>query len=322
MAQGEVNETMNNHSKVITVSLNPSIDLTLWTDGLDPDKVNRIVDETRVVAGKGINVSRVIESFGMETLGIAVVGEENYRAVVEELEREAIRYEFIKIPGEVRENITLRYADSTIKLNRKGPHLSAMMLSALAALIQNKQREGDFVVFSGSLPENTNIQDYLELMMAVRNNGGRIVVDSDMLTLEDYRRVKPYLVKPNIYELQKILRVKSEDIADIVDAAREIRACGVENVLVSIGERGLVLVGEDAVLHASVPRVALKSTVGAGDSALAGYLIGLLKEFGAEESIRLAAACGTDCVRQEHSELAARERVFPLLEQITVDRLI
>ncbi|MCL2488065.1 MAG: 1-phosphofructokinase family hexose kinase [Oscillospiraceae bacterium] len=313
---------MNNHSKVITVSLNPSIDLTLWTDGLDPDKVNRIVDETRVVAGKGINVSRVIESFGMETLGIAVVGEENYRAVVEELEREAIRYEFIKIPGEVRENITLRYADSTIKLNRKGPHLSAMMLSALAALIQNKQREGDFVVFSGSLPENTNIQDYLELMMAVRNNGGRIVVDSDMLTLEDYRRVKPYLVKPNIYELQKILRVKSEDIADIVDAAREIRACGVENVLVSIGERGLVLVGEDAVLHASVPRVALKSTVGAGDSALAGYLIGLLKEFGAEESIRLAAACGTDCVRQEHSELAARERVFPLLEQITVDRLI
>lgn len=309
------------HCNIISVTLNPSIDVTLWTDDMDFDATNRVLEEKREVGGKGINVSRVVRSFGLPNLCLAVVGEDNSNEFAGYLDQESMMFELLKVQGAVRENLTIRNGERTMKINRKGPFLSVMMIGALMALIQNRMNPGDIVTFGGSLPENVSVSDYVELMLAVKQAGARVVVDSDLLSLEDYRRVKPWLIKPNIHELRRILPVEDTSPASVVKAARQLREVGVENVMVSLGAEGLVCVTDQCAVFAASPAVEAKSSVGAGDSALAGYIIGVVKEYGVEECARLAAACGTSCAMQEGTELATRETTFELLDKIRVERL-
>lgn len=306
------------HRNIISVTLNPSIDVTLWSDGLYLDKANRVLDESREIGGKGINVSRVVHSFGQETLCLSVAGKDNCREFAGYLESESLRYEFIKIEGAVRENLTLRSDGQTIKLNRKGPSLSAMMMGALMALIQNRIRPGDIVVFAGSLPENVSVNDYVELILAVKKVGVLVAVDSDVLSLEDYKRIAPWLIKPNIHELRHIIEIKGTSIDDIIEAARVLHTEGVENVMVSLGGNGIVCISEDQTIRATVPHVEVKSTVGAGDSSLAGFMVGFVKGFALKECVRLAAACGTSCAMRDGSLLATKETANALLGEIQI----
>ncbi len=309
------------HCNIISVTLNPSIDVTLWTDGMDRDATNRVLEETREAGGKGINVSRVVQTFGMPNLCLSVVGEDNSDEFAGYLEEESIHYELLKVQGAVRENLTLRHADCTMKINRKGPFLSVVMIGALMALIQSRMNEGDIVMFGGSLPENVAVSDYAELIMAVKQAGARVVIDSDLFTLEDYRRISPWLIKPNIHELRRILPVDDDSDEAVLRAARRVQQAGVENVLVSRGADGILCVNDRLAVKATAPEVEAKSTVGAGDSALAGFLIGTVKEYGVEECVRLASACGSACVMQDGTALATRDLAFGLLDRIVVERL-
>ncbi|MBE6768447.1 MAG: 1-phosphofructokinase family hexose kinase [Ruminococcaceae bacterium] len=309
------------HRNIISVTLNPSIDVTLWTDGMDFDATNRVLEEAREAGGKGINVSRVVQNFGMPNLCLSVVGEDNSDEFAGYLEEESIHYELLKVQGAVRENLTLRHADCTMKINRKGPFLSVVMIGALMALIQSRMNEGDIVMFGGSLPENVAVSDYAELIMAVKQAGARVVIDSDLFTLEDYHRISPWLIKPNIHELRRILPVEDDSDEAVLQAACTLQRAGVENVLVSRGADGILCVNSQTAVKANAPAVEAKSTVGAGDSALAGFLIGTVKEYGVEECVRLASACGSACVMQDGTALATRDLAFSLLDGITVERL-
>lgn len=306
---------------ILSVTLNPSIDVTLWTDGLDFDATNRVLKETREVGGKGINVSRVVHSFGLNNLCLAVAGKDNSREFADFLEEDGLHYELLRIDGAVRENLTLRFEENTLKLNRKGPFLSAMMIGALMALITSRMAPGDIVIFAGSLPENVSVRDYVELIIAVKQAGALIVIDSDDLSLEDYCRISPWLIKPNIHEFRRIVEVEGDSLTDVAKAARLLQSRGVEHVLVSMGADGLLCAHADGLVHASSPAVEVKSTVGAGDSALAGFMVGFVKELGVEECVRLAAACGTACAMQEGTAVATREVAFELLDRMQVERL-
>lgn len=306
------------HRRIVTVTLNPSIDVTLWSDGLHPDQANRVLRETREVGGKGINVSRVVHTFGLESLSLAVAGKDNAGEFARFLEQDGLRYELLEVEGAVRENLTLRCDGETLKLNRKGPSLSALMIGALMALIRGRVRPGDIVVFAGSLPENVPVRDYVELIQAVKNTGVLVALDSDVLTLADYRRVSPWLIKPNIHELRHILEVAGPTVADIADAARVLHDGGVENVLVSLGGSGLICLCDQGLLQAAVPPVEVKSTVGAGDSALAGFITGFVKGSDLADCVRLAAACGSAAVMEDGTAVATKEGAAALLGDIQV----
>ena len=179
-------------------------------------------------------------------------------------------------------------------------------------------RPGDIVVFAGSLPENVSVQDYVELILAVKKAGVLVAVDSDLLSLEDYRRISPWLIKPNIHELRHIVDVKGTTIDDVAASARLLRDSGVENVLVSLGGNGLVCIQGDRVVRAAVPRVEVKSTVGAGDSALAGFIVGHVKGYDLPECVRLAASCGTACAMRDGTLLATKETATALRDRVEV----
>ncbi len=303
---------------VYTVTLNPSIDVTLWTNDLDRDAVNHVLDERREAGGKGINVSRVLRSFGVDNLCVALAGEENFTEFTEFLQRAQLRFELMRVGGAVRENLTIRFADQTVKVNRRGQPLSLIFVSTLMTYLETHIRPNDIVVFAGSLPDNLHVQDFLELMLSAKSAGARVVVDSDRLTVADYERLRPWLIKPNIHELQHIVGETLDSKEAIDRAVATLRNVGVENVLLTLGGDGMSLYSEDGVVHAAAPRVEVKSTVGAGDSALAGFLVAIEKGQSLKECVRLACACGTACAMQDGTGVATAKTAEPLVDQIEI----
>lgn len=302
---------------VYTVTLNPSIDVTLWTDGLDADAVNHVVRERREAGGKGINVSRVLHSFGVDNLCITTAGEENRHEFADFLQRDELRFDLLRVDGAVRENLTLRYGDRTVKINRSGQPMSRILLGALMAYLQARVHPADVVVFAGSLPENLEVQDYIELVLCAKNAGALVALDNDCLSLEDYGRIKPWLIKPNIHELQHIVG-KPLTKSTAVDEARTLLSVGVENVLLTLGGDGMVLLSTAETVIADAPSVKVKSTVGAGDSALAGFIVGFVKGYTPTECVRLASACGTACAQRDGTGVATKAAAADCLSAIHV----
>lgn len=303
---------------VYTVTLNPSIDVTLWTDDLDRDAVNHVIDEQREAGGKGINVSRVLRSFGVDNLCVALAGEENFDEFTSFLQRAQLRFELMKVGGAVRENLTIRFSDQTVKVNRRGQPLSLLFVGALMTYLETHIHTGDIVVFAGSLPDSMRVQDYIELMLSAKHAGARVVVDSDCLKVADYERIRPWLIKPNIHELQHIVGETLADRAAVDDAVKTLQAAGVENVLLTLGGDGMVLYNGDAVIRAVSPRIEVKSTVGAGDSSLAGFIVGNEKGYSLADCVRLACACGTACAMQDGTAVATAKTAEPLYTQIEI----
>jgi 1-phosphofructokinase len=306
---------------IITITLNPSIDVTLWTDGLNIDEVNRVVKETREAGGKGINVSRVIKSFGIPTLCMSIIGRENHDEFSDFLKNEQLMYKHIKVDGAVRENLTIRCNGYTLKINRKGPPVSSTVTGELFSLIESCIKPGDIAVFAGSIPENILVEDYIELILAVKQLGALIAVDNDIFSFEQYSRISPWLIKPNIHELRHIVELDGESVDDIANAASKLSANGVENVLVSLGGNGIIYVSKHHALRASVPKVEVKSSVGAGDSALAGFTVSFINNQNIKDCVGLAAACGTASVMQEGTGLATRETAFEILNLVEVKEI-
>jgi len=302
--------------KVVTVTLNPAIDVTLMADSLEDDIANRVTDEMRQVGGKGINVSRVLDSFGIETVCICLTGRNNARKFAEYLEDANLRYDFVEVDGAVRENLMIQCGDKAIKLNRNGPSVSYEIISAVAALIKGHIRGGDVVVFGGSLPENMSVNDYVEMIIAVKSCGVFVAVDSDRLSAADYRRISPWLIKPNIHELKSIVPMADKSLEYAENAAKLLCKCGAENVLVSLGGDGVVYVSETESVRVCVPHVEVKSTVGAGDSMVAGFIAGFLLDYTSEERVRLAAACGTATVMREGTVLTDKKAALEMLDRV------
>ena len=305
---------------IVTVTLNPSIDVTLWVDGLDDDRVNRVQDELRQAGGKGVNVARVTGKFGVRTRCIVMAGRENATELQNYLSSEDFLCELLPVDGAVRENLTLRCGTNTVKINRQGPTLCSKMGAVLPAWLEGRLDANCVAVFAGSLPAGISVGQYGDMMVAAKKVGARVAVDTDVFTLADYARVSPWLIKPNMHEMAKLSGLPCDTPAQALAAARAVREqTKITHVLVSMGAFGLVYCGEEGAFLVKAPQVKVKSTVGAGDSLLAGFLVGICKEKPLDECLSLAVACGSDCACQEGTLLADRQSALTLQEQVVFE---
>ena len=304
---------------IVTITLNPSIDVTLWVDGLDGDRVNRVQKELRQAGGKGVNVARVTGDFGLHTRCVVVAGRDNAEELQSYLMDENLMCEILRVDGAVRENLTLRCDGETIKINRQGPELYSKMGTVLSAWLSERICTDSVVVFAGSLPSGISVRQYAEMMMAAKTAGARVAVDTTALKLADYVRVSPWLIKPNVYELAELADSPCDTPEQTLATARMVRErTGIAHVLVSMGSKGLLYCGEGGEYYVQNPAVEVKSTVGAGDSLLAGFIAGVCKELPLTDALRQAVACGSDCVRHDGTALATRRTMQELLSQVTV----
>lgn len=261
---------------IVTVTANPSVDRTIEVERLTAGEVLRAVAGRVDAGGKGVNVARALAANGHKATAVVVCGGAegaHLRALLEDTADLQVRT--VEISGALRSNITVVEASgTTTKLNEAGPTLSESELEALAAATVEaaETSSADWAVLSGSLPPGSPAGWYAELVRRLRSNAGRTAVDSSGSALAAAVVAKPDLIKPNREELAELTGRPIPTVGDACAAARLLVDKGVRSVLVSLGADGAVLVDGNGCWHASAPAVTTRSSVGAGDALLAGFL--------------------------------------------------
>ncbi len=275
---------------IVTLTLNPSVDRTVDVDALERGAVVRTSEPVLEPGGKGVNVTRALSANGVPSLAIVPVAGPDGAELSRLLERDGILCRFVPVSGRTRSNTSVCEPDGTVtKLNEPGSPLAEADLAAIATAVRTSVRDGDWLVVSGSTPPDITSEQIAALLGEAKATGAHLVIDSSGDALESAIAASPRIIKPNRAELAELVGRELGSVSAVVEAADEVRTFGVEYVLVSLGAEGAVLVGPSGMLvgesHVQKPR----STVGAGDSFLAGFLSRFAADEGDVEAALLEA---------------------------------
>ena len=275
---------------IVTLTLNPSVDRTVDVDALERGAVIRTSDPVLEPGGKGVNVTRALSANGVPSLAIVPVAGQDGAELSRLLERDGILCRFVPVSGRTRSNTTVCEPDGTVtKLNEPGSPLSDDDLAAIATAVRTSVRDGDWLVVSGSTPPDLTSEQVSALLAEATATGAHLVIDSSGEALDSALAAKPRIIKPNREELAELVGRELGSVAAVVDAAEDVRSRGVEIVLVSLGAEGAVLVGPNGMLMGESRVDKPRSTVGAGDSFLAGFLSRFTADEGDVEAALLEA---------------------------------
>ncbi len=308
---------------IATVTLNPSLDKTVTVEGLVIDEANRWTSLRQDPGGKGINVSRVLHELGNETIAYGFIGGIDGQILEHLLGEQGVPHDFTPINGQIRSNfiITNLKTRRQTRIDAPGPHVSRDELEDLVGKLTHIKPKPDFLVLAGSVPPGVPDDIYRQLIEEAKKHGVKTVLDSDDEWLKEGIKAKPNVIKPNVHETEELLGEKLRDEAAIIQALRTLVTQGIEVVAISRGKDGLIVANEGKILKVIPPQVEIRSTVGAGDSAVAGLVLKLSQGDGIEEACRLAVAAGTAATLTPGTELCRRQDVERLLPQVKVENL-
>ena len=283
---------------VYTLTLNPALDYVLRLPALSTGHTNRAKNEQIFPGGKGINVAYVLRELGVEARALGFIAGFTGAALKEKLKADGISTDFISLPtGHTRINVKLKETDRETEINASGPAVPAEALQALKDQLASL-REGDTLVLAGSIPPTLPRDLYAQIARTQVGRSVRLVVDAEGEALRAVLPYRPFLIKPNRAELEDLAGRSLPTEQDLLKAARELRECGAQNVLVSLGGDGALLVDAHGDVHrASAHSITPVNTVGAGDSMLAGFLAGL--DGGYTHALILAQAAGAATAASE-----------------------
>lgn len=301
-------------SVVYTVTLNPALDYEVLVDGFRAGGLNRTSRERMHFGGKGVNVSTVLHSLGVETAALGFIAGFTGRALEDGLRAGGIQTDFIQLEeGLTRVNVKIRSSggDQETEINSQGP---AIPDAAMEVLLQKLDRlnADDVLVLAGSLPAGLPGDAYQTILTRVEGRGVLTVVDAAKDVLRGVLPYRPFLIKPNRAELGELFEGGSLTEAEILTCAKSLQKQGARNVLVSMGGDGSLLLDENGVCRRlGVPSGTVRHSVGAGDSMVAGFLAGWLstRDYGAAH--RMGAAAGSATAFSD--SLATGEEIRALL---------
>ncbi len=258
---------------IITVTLNPSLDRTLQVERLERGAIVRTSTPTLEPGGKGVNVARALTANGVPSIAVVPISGAEGAELSRELDSAAVDARYVPVSGRTRSNITIAEADGTItKLNEPGEPLTPSEVSAVASVLAHVAVKNDWVVISGSVPPEFSPDDMRTLTSSVAAVGAHLAIDTSGDALVASLAARPRVIKPNRAELAEVAGRSLRSMSDVVAAATDVRDRGVEIVLVSLGADGAVLVGPRGVIVGASRVEHPRSTVGAGDCFLAGFL--------------------------------------------------
>jgi 1-phosphofructokinase len=258
---------------IITVTLNPSLDRAMAIDTLARGDVIRATGTRFDPGGKGVNVSRALLANGVPTRAVLPFGGPDGAQLVALLRAEGVDLVEVPIAGRTRSNITLAEPDGTVtKVNEPGPTLSADEFEAVTRAVLFGAGGAEWAVLSGSLPPELPVAAFGLLCERLGQSPARLVVDTTGPALRAAAEAGAALVKPNRLELAEVVGVPLHSLGDVIDAAQVLRKWGAGAVLASLGSDGAVLVDEGGAYAGNCPVPVPRSSVGAGDALLAGFL--------------------------------------------------
>ena len=297
-------------AKILTLTLNPALDITISLDRLRAGAVNRSQAQHSHAAGKGLNVAQVLADLGHSVTVGGFLGQDNLAPFEALIAWRGFADCFVRVPGETRSNIKLVEADGQVTdINGPGPQVDEAARDALLQRLAQVAPGHDAVVVAGSLPRGISPEWLRELLLMLKAQGLKVALDSSGEALRAGLQAAPWLVKPNTEELGEVLGLPVQAAAEQRAAARQLLATGVEHVVVSQGEQGVSWFAAGLALHAQPSKVRIASTVGAGDSLVAGMVHGLLQAEAPAATLRRATAIAAQAVTQVGFGIHDREQL-------------
>lgn len=298
---------------IYTVTLNPSIDYVVRLESLVTGITNRTTSEEYYFGGKGINVSCVLAELDLESTAFGFVAGFTGEAIEKGIRNDKIITDFIKLEkGISRINVKIK-ADDETEINCQGPHIEENELLRLLNKV-DRINDGDTIVIAGNVPNTMPDDVYERILERIKNKKVRIVVDATKKLLLNSLKYKPFLIKPNRQELSEIFETEVSTEADIEKYAKELQKLGAQNVLISLGGDGAMLIDEFGEKHKQgVLKEKVINTVGSGDSMVAGFIAGYEKEHSYPYALKLGSACGNATAFL--SGLATKEKINELLKK-------
>ncbi len=309
---------------ITAVSLNPAIDKTIMITDFNWGEVNRIESTRNDIGGKGINVAKILNRLNVQTQVCGYIGNQNKQIVEELLSHEKLHCQFLEADGLTRTNTKIVELDKgiTTELNEQGFFLTGEQMKQFQVILLEEAAHSDFVVFSGSIPRGLAKETYQEFISIVHPYT-KTILDAEGSLLVEGIKAGPYMIKPNIHELEEAFHIKFAADEDIIIFCKSLADMyGIHLILVSMGEKGSLLISEKECYKAEPIKVAVKSTVGAGDSMIAGMLYGINKGLTTRDAFAFAVACGTLAVTKEGTMSFAIGEIQEMLRSVHILNLI
>ena len=308
---------------IYTLTLNPAIDRELTVAEVQFDAVLSAVKSQVDFGGKGFNVSRLLKSMGMPSTALGFVGGRTGERLRYGLEALDIQTDFVWISGETRTNISIvtERHDHYIKVNEKGPLVDETKQCELLDKIASIAAAGDWWVLAGSLPPGVPDSFYAQIIETLNERNAVTVLDTTGESLRLGCEAKPFLVKPNAEEAQKLTGLPVDTLPQIAIAATELRNLGAQNVVISLGKKGALLQTMDESWLVRSPKIKEKNPIGAGDSMVGGLVWALTQGITLKEALGWGVASGAASASLSGTEVGSRLLIEELFSRVQYERL-
>jgi 1-phosphofructokinase len=301
-----------------TITLNPAIDKTVEISKFSVGSVNRVTSIRTDAGGKGINVSKVIKSLGGESAALGFLAGNNGRFIKDYLDNIGIQNNFVFTHGETRVNLKVvdKVNKTNTDINEPGVIVTEDDIRELEKNIFGDTEPNSIIVFSGSVPAGIPKDIYRTWILRAKEAGMKTILDADGELLEEGIKAGPYLIKPNIHELEKLYNKKLDNIESILEVSIELFKYGIKKIVVSLGEAGAIFIETNKVLLAEGLKVEVGSTVGAGDSMVAALAYSIEQSYNLEDTVILSVATSAANVTTSGTEPASYEKILELKKNV------
>jgi len=305
---------------IYTLTLNPALDVELTVETLTYNQVLQALNTRTDCGGKGFNVSRALAALGQASTALGFIGGGIGQRLKEGLRQMGISTDFVVVSDETRINVSIVTDPSSdyFKVNQPGPTIKDEEAEALYQKVQTLSQPCDTWVLSGSLPPGVATDIYAQIIHTVQTRGAKTLLDTSGEPLRMGCKGRPFAVKPNTVEAQKLTGIEIEDIDTARAAAEEVQSLGIPVVVLSLGKDGALLSHSEGTLLAKPPAIQEGNPIGAGDALVAGLVWGLNQEMNLVEALRWAIASGTIAASLPGTGVGSQEQVERLEKEIRI----
>ncbi len=309
-------------NNVVTITLNPALDLTGSLDAIHVGAISLVNSSSLHAAGKGVNVARVLADLGANVTVTGFLGADNQEMFRQLFQEIGANDQFIRVPGSTRINVKLVEQSGEVSdINFPGIHIDPTAMQAFEAKLDELCLDHQFFVFAGSLPKGITPEQCAKWVAHLRQQGKKVLFDSSRQALAAGINAKPWLIKPNDEELSELVGEALTTPEACQHAAQTLAQEGIENIVVSMGADGVMWLSDQQWYQAKPPRMSVVSTVGAGDTLVAGLCWGHMQQWEKTELLSFATALSALAVTQVGVGVSDINQVRTLQKQTTVQRL-
>lgn len=308
---------------ILTITMNPSIDVSYPLNTLMIDSVNRVGQVSKTAGGKGLNVTRVLHQLKTPVLATGVLGGNFGDFIKEELRNEGIRYDFSEINGETRSCIAILHEGNQTEILESGPEITEIEQNNFIEKYTKLLEDVDYITISGSLMKGLDANFYSILIAKANELDVKVLLDTSGTALKESieSKSKPYLIKPNEHELSELVDENIDSEPSIIEALGNSFFDGIKWVVVTLGKKGALVKYDNEYYRVTLPVIEAKNPVGSGDSTIAGFVSSLSNNKGPEEIMKTGMVVGMLNAQEEKTGSINMNNFTELFEKIMIEKI-